>query len=135
MVNFRLTIKFLGILTALLSSLMLFPFLWAVGEFLIFGGEHQPIIILCFTISMIVGFLLSFLFYQFGKNGQGQIFRREAFLLVTLAWSVGAVIAALPFYCFGILGSGKISGAHQFQSLLDCIFEKLLLLQVERVQN
>ena len=102
---------------------MVLPFLWSIGDYAFYGDKDQPIIIFCFTISMIGGFSLSFIFHSFGKNGKGQIFKREAFLLVTLAWSVGALIAALPFYCFGILGAGKIEGAEQFSSLLDCIFE------------
>jgi trk system potassium uptake protein TrkH len=59
-----------------------------------------------------------------GRRREAFMGRREALLLVALSWLAGALLAALPFHFWTLLGGPELSG-HPFTSFVDCYFEAM----------
>jgi len=120
--NYRLIIKQLGMLVLVLSAIVLGIWVWssiALG----FGGDGVPSLIYAAGTSTLIGIAL-YLFGNFGKSerGTGSMGRREALLLVSSSWLVGAIVAALPFLFWGRMSENE---QHPFYSIVDCFFEAM----------
>lgn len=105
--DFRIISRFIGLFT-----LFFIPWLTLPLAVSIFYGEYGPA--LAFTVAITVGIFIGVPFYVWGRGHQGDLLRKEAFVIVTIGWLLISFIGALPFYL-----SGEIKG------LIDCYFETM----------
>ncbi len=77
---------------------------------LLYGENDFQVLAEIGTISVIVGFALSWIF----RKGKGQLNRREGYFVVTAAWILFSLIGALPFYL-----------SHYIPSYTDAFFETM----------
>ena len=70
-------------------------------------------------IGTVIGGLLVFL----GRSGGQQLGRKEALLLVSLSWVVGAALAALPFRLWDEMAAP--TNEQGFNSYVNCYFEAM----------
>ncbi|MHC5003985.1 MAG: TrkH family potassium uptake protein [Planctomycetota bacterium] len=73
-------------------------------------------------ISAAIGLAVGGLTWQLTRKGSRRLGRREALLLVSLSWVVGAAFAALPFFLWGVM-SDRTGPDHPFRSFISCYFE------------
>ncbi|MCB1136516.1 MAG: TrkH family potassium uptake protein [Chlamydiia bacterium] len=65
----------------------------------------QPHSTQAFVLSIVLCLGMAFGFRLAGRSAKGQLFRREALLLVVIIWFVTAAVGALPFYLSGTLSN------------------------------
>ncbi len=96
MINFRPIIRFNGILLLIISTFMLtaLPVSWYHG-----GEDFAP---LCWSALCCAGIGSPIWFLLRGKNN-GQIGKREGYLIVALGWFVMAAFGMLPYLFSGVL--------------------------------
>ena len=120
--NYRLIIRQLGLLVLGLSVVLLCIWLWssiALG----FSNSGPTALLWSGGIACALGAL----FFLLGKarskqQGTGAMGRREALLLVTSSWFVGAMVSSLPFLLWARMDADE---NHPFQSLVNCFFEAM----------
>ena len=120
--NYRLIIRQLGLLVLGLSVVLLCIWLWssiALG----FSNSGPTALLWSGGIACALGAL----FFLLGKarskqQGTGSMGRREALLLVTSSWFVGAMVSSLPFLLWARMDADE---NHPFQSLVNCFFEAM----------
>ena len=120
--NYRLIVQQLGMLVLVLSAILFVIWVWSALA-LGLDGNGVLALICAAGSSTIIGTAL----YFSGKNGKnkrgtGSMGRREALLLVSTSWLVGAVIAALPFLYWG---RSDDNSEHPFYSVVNCFFEAM----------
>ena len=124
--NYRLILRQLGLLVLVLSGLLLLIWGWAAIEFELIEDKprsiHLPIL-----LSAAFGAVIAGLFLIVGKKpkneqGTGSMGRREALLLVSSSWFVGAIVSAAPFLLWARMAAEK---DHPFQSVINCFFEAM----------
>ena len=99
--NYRLILRQLGLLVLVLSGLLLLIWGWSVIQFELI--EHRPHAThLPILLSAAFGVVIAVIFLIVGKKpsneqGTGLMGRREALLLVSMSWFVGAIVSAAPF--------------------------------------
>ena len=96
-INFRLIIKFLGILLMIIAGFMSFSIIWALhyGET---GALHA--LLLSIGICLVIGIAIQILFK---KHDHRNIGKKEGYLVVSLTWISVALFGALPFYLSGAI--------------------------------
>lgn len=97
MLNYRTIYKVLGSLLFLESSLMFWCLLMSAG----YKEDDTPAFLLSMVITLLGGFTLRYL----GRNSDNFLSRRDAYMLVTLAWVVFSLFASLPFIFSGYVTS------------------------------
>ena len=97
MINLKLISKILGSLLFLEAGLMLMCLLMA--------SYFQEDDVMAFLISVIVTLLFGFVLKYAGGHADNALGRRDAYLVVTLSWTVFSLFGTLPF-----LISGYITG-------------------------
>lgn len=97
MINLKLISKILGSLLFLEASLMLMCLLMA--------SYFKEDDVMAFLISVIVTLLFGFVLKYAGGHADNALGRRDAYLVVTLSWTVFSLFGTLPF-----LISGYITG-------------------------
>jgi trk system potassium uptake protein TrkH len=120
--NYRLIIHLLGMLVLVLSAVLLCIWTWSAIALGLSGDGVMSLL-----WSTLIGAVLGCTLYFIGKpaknrQGTGSMGRREALLLVSSSWLVGAVVSALPFLLWGRSIEG---GSHPFQSIVNCFFEAM----------
>jgi len=96
-VNFRLTLRLLGLLTLLLAGSMVTCLLWAWLD-----GDGTSGTALGFSI--LAGLTLAGTLLAFGRGTHGQVLgQREGLLVVTGSWILAGLLGALPFYLSGAI--------------------------------
>jgi trk system potassium uptake protein len=103
--NKTATLRILGVLLIVLSSLLLVPCLVAV----VYDEPWIP-----FLESALITFAMGFLITKIFNKEKGQIGHREAFAIVTFCWLFFSFSGALPYYTTGVL-----------PSLVDSFFESM----------
>ncbi len=97
-INFKLIIKFLGILLMLLSGFMAISVVWDV---VYMEDTARPIL-----ISAIITFGVGLSFYQLTRNNEHKnIGKKEGYIIVTFTWISISLFGALPFYLSGYIPS------------------------------
>lgn len=120
--NLRYVGRQLGLLMLVVSAVMLVVAGWA--WFQVAGGDDGEIAARnALLISVGAGVLLAILLRLAGGNFEGQLARREALLLVSASWLVGAAVAALPFYFWAKFEPHTLDPA--FGSWINCYFESI----------
>ncbi|MBC8309592.1 MAG: TrkH family potassium uptake protein [Phycisphaerales bacterium] len=120
--NYRLIIHQLGLLVLVLSAVLFGIWLWAAIALGLSGLGVSPLL-----WSTGIGTVLGCILFLVGKSakkqsGTGSMGRREALLLVSSSWLLGAVVSSLPFF---IWGRYEQDGSHPFQSVINCFFEAM----------
>ncbi|MDO4931989.1 MAG: TrkH family potassium uptake protein [Prevotellaceae bacterium] len=95
MINFKLIYKILGSLLFLESLFMSICLVIAIGY-----NEDD---ILSFIFSILLTLLTAFIFRYSGNNANNNMSRRDAFLVVTLTWSVFSLFGSLPYLIGGYI--------------------------------
>lgn len=96
LIDFRLVITILGGLSFYLGLFLLLPFFVAI----LYGEASWSAFLVTSLTTSAFGAILFFAF-----RSEVELRMREAFLVVTLAWLLGALIGALPFTLSGTLAS------------------------------
>ena len=120
--NYRLIIRQLGLLVLVLSAVLLSIWLWSAVAT---GFSGDGVIALFWSTG--IGGLLGFILFLIGKSnkrqqGTGSMGRREALLLVSTSWFLGAIVSALPFLLWARTSQSE---SHPFRSIVNCFFEAM----------
>ena len=120
--NYRLIIRQLGLLVLGLSVVLLCIWLWSAVA-LGFSTSGPVALLWSGGIAGVLGGL----FFLIGKErtnqqGTGAVGRREALLLVSSSWFIGAMVSSLPFLFWARLDAEE---THPFHSLINCFFEAM----------
>lgn len=104
--NYRLVGKLLGIICLLIGISMILCLPWAWKGL----GRHTDSIadisklesfewrgFFALSVSTLICFSVSAVFFYLGRKSKGQIFLREAMAIVGLSWVLATVLGALPF--------------------------------------
>jgi len=124
--NYRLIIRQLGLLVLVLSSVLLGIWIWAAIAIEVFGdGASKDHISL--LLSAGIGGVLGITLFAIGRKrrdqqGTGAMGRREALLLVSSSWFIGAVVSCLPFLTWAHMDGDD---DHPFRSVINCFFEAM----------
>ena len=120
--NYHLIIRQLGLLVLGLSVVLLCIWLWSAIA-LGFSNSGPTALLWSGGIAGALGAL----FFLLGKarsnqQGTGAMGRRDALLLVSSSWFVGAMVSSLPFLLWARMGAEE---NHPFQSFINCFFEAM----------
>ncbi len=120
--NYRLIMHQLGMVVLVLSAVLLGIWAWscvAIG----FNGNGVVPLLWSTGMSAVLGITL-FWIGKPGKirHGTGSMGRREALLLVSSSWFIGAIVSAFPFF---IWGQTDENASHPFHSVVNCFFEAM----------
>ncbi|MFW5687440.1 MAG: TrkH family potassium uptake protein, partial [Bacteroidota bacterium] len=97
-INYKLIIKFLGLLLMLLSFFMGVSALW---DFVYHDDTY-----ISFLISTLITFGIGFLFFKVNQqNEYKNIGKKEGYVIVTFTWLSISLFGALPFYLSGHIPS------------------------------
>lgn len=114
-------------LVLLISISMAIPALWSLYEF-----WYQPSawrvgteVIMAFVYSMATGTGLGLIFCLIGIRSKGTLGKREALLIVFMAWFLGTALAALPFWYWANLHELLPKQDQAFLSYINCYFEAM----------
>ncbi|MDP6601749.1 MAG: TrkH family potassium uptake protein [Phycisphaerales bacterium] len=124
--DYRLILRQLGLLVLVLSGLLLAIWCWSVVRFELMEDRslatHLPLLMSAGVGLTMAGILWVLGRTRFKSNGTGAVGRREALLLVSSSWILGAVVAAVPFLLWA-----RMDGAddHPFRSVINCYFEAM----------
>ena len=122
----RFVLRQFGALLLLLSASMLPSVAWAFYDHLqnpILANEGRAGIML--LTSAALGSALGAACVILGKSGGKQLGRKEALLLVALAWTLGAALAGLPFRLWAFAEHFHTVADHPFASFVNCYFEAM----------
>jgi len=98
-INFRVIIKFLGILLLILSAFMFLSIIWSLNY-------KEPDAMNALLISGIFTAVTGVLFYITGfRHDHRNIHKKEGYLIVTLTWACITLFGALPFWISGAIPS------------------------------
>ena len=120
--NYRYVVNQLGKLLVVFSAIMgAVPLVaWALNA--IEGYETDPQAAAALGISSATCLVTGLAVWLLTRKGSMFLGRREAMVLVTMTWVLGAVFAALPYFIWAhIHGDDAIS--HRFQTFDNCYFE------------
>ncbi|MFK7826157.1 MAG: TrkH family potassium uptake protein [Oligoflexales bacterium] len=145
-INLKFIAKILGQLLLLLSIAMVIGLLWALGEKYTaanFNITHNHVIN-AFVSTIAIGLFLGLMLKYVGRKSEAYLGRREALLLVSLTWFIGAGISALPFWLWALQHDFPFGADPAFKSFVNCYFEAMsgltttgstILTQVESIPN
>ena len=124
--NVRLVLKLLGMVLIVLSSCMLLSDLAVILMHPPWGGpldgeSHARWALLA---GAAIGFLVGGCCWVANRKVAASLGRREALLLVSSSWLVGAALAATPFILWGHVW-GDAPDEHPFHRFVNCYFEAM----------
>jgi len=123
--NLRFVLRQLGLLMIVLCVCMGLATLWSAAQWWWRDDALEKMAMLALLAGIAIGFAAGGILWLFGHRGGFEFMgRREALLLVALAWAFGAAIAALPFYLWAMLDT-TIAPGHAFGSFVNCYFESM----------
>lgn len=95
--NWKLILKLIASLNAILGATMLVPLVLAVYD----KSDDMT----AFAIALPLTVILNGVVYLITRNAESDLSHREGFLAVTLAWVSACLFASFPFYFSGNFGS------------------------------
>ncbi len=93
--NFRISLKFLGIIYIIVGISMLLP----IGFGIVFKETAAYSLVAAMAVSITAGLALLIPFYKTTE----EVFRKEGYFIVTFAWAGAALLGCLPFIFAGSL--------------------------------
>lgn len=126
-VDIKNVAKIISSLIFLLSLTMLLPMSYAVYQLYFTKGPQFGTVevIQSLLFSMSISFILSLCFWAYGRDSKHTLGRREALLLVSSTWFIGAAVAALPFWIWAQLHDFQPLQDTGFRSYINCYFEAM----------
>lgn len=121
--NYRFAISQIGLLLIVLSAIMLIVGLWELAVYFLVDSQDRY----AFTSHIItsgIGFVLGGSMWLSGKTAPRSFGRREALLLVSMSWLLGATLSAIPFFLWAHLDTTVVAD-HPFKNFADCYFEAM----------
>ncbi len=120
--NYRLVIHQIGLLILVLSVLIFGIWMWSATTL---GFSANGVNALLY--ATVIGLIFGAFFYYIGKikkpaSSIGGMGRREALLLVSSSWLMGAIFAAIPY---ALWGKESNNLKHPFNSFVNCFFEAM----------
>lgn len=97
MINLKIVYKILGSLLFIEAVLLMA----CLGMALHYGEDDIPAFLISTVVTLFFGFFLRFL----GHNAENTLSRRDAYLVVTLSWTVFSLFGTMPFLIGGYLTS------------------------------
>lgn len=121
--QFKIIAKILGILLLLLGVGMLVPLAIAIRDYLDVDSLQNFHCMEAFGFSFVATSIIAGALFWFGRDGDDNIGRSEAVILVSAVWVFGGMIGALPFYLWGQLTLASTGQTVEFASFINCVFE------------
>ena len=127
--NIRFVIRQVGLLLLVLSSVMLIvaglaAFDWMVAH----GGSSERSAMIALLLTAVIAALAGGGMILTIRPSTAQLGRREAMLLVAVTWTVGAIVAALPFLLWAHVQKHSADPTfltQPFLSPVNCLFESM----------
>lgn len=118
-------IKQLGLLMILLSLAMIPTASLSVWDYMYrqVPGEEEALAAL--LVTSLIGIMIGVLLYWRGQEGDQTLGRRDALLLVAVAWVVGAALSAMPFRLWAAFHEFVGDQDPAFSSFVNCYFEAM----------
>ena len=98
--NLRLVSKLLSVVAVLIGATMIFSLPWAHPSLGVRGHlerlptQFETAGFVALVCSLIVCFLVAAVLYRFGRQGSGQLYRKEAMAIVGMSWVLATVLGA-----------------------------------------
>ena len=121
--NFKQVFLQLALLLLVLSGVLLLVGSWSATLFGL-GKSNEHMAAWALFAAALLGTICGGGLWLGTRRGKGSIGRREAMLLVSLSWLVGAALAATPFHVWALTAEG-VDPSHPFRSFIDCYFETM----------
>lgn len=123
-IDLRVVSRHLGLLLLVLSGPILAVALFGMADrgfngLLIAPDVHALLLSALASLTLGGGFVLV------GRKSKSFLGYREALLLVTVSWVVGAGIAAVPYRVWSALRPDGVTTPHDFDNLVNCYFEAI----------
>ena len=122
--NYRFVVSRLGLLGCLLSAVLLLVPALFVGIDAWQRQSVNPDAAAAMFLTGLGGLLVGGVTWYFSRRGSRFLGRKEALLLVSAGWILGALLAAFPFWIWAHFHFNT-NQAHPFHSLLNCYFESM----------
>jgi len=123
--NHRYVLRQLAVLLGALSAGLLALGAWSALLAFAFGEEDERSAAAAFAITAGVGLVASGAAWLATRSAPSDLERREALLLVTLTWVLGALLGAGPYFLWAHLTTQGSAAALSFRSPVNCFFESM----------
>lgn len=123
--NYRFVVRQLGLLLVALAGLLALLGLWSAWLEYVWQEGREAGSAGAFFASAGVGFAAGVLAWAAGRGCRPSLERREAMLLVTMSWLVGAGLSALPYAFWSRLSGSDVAARAVLGSLVNCYFEAM----------
>ncbi len=123
--NYRYILRQLALLIAALSGGLLALAAWSALLAFGFDDSGERSAAAAFASAAIIGLVLSGSAWVATRRHRSDLERREALLLVTLTWILGALLGAAPYYLWSQFTTSGDSPALALRSPVNCYFESM----------
>lgn len=123
--NYRYIVRQLALLLAALSGSLLALAAWSALLAFGFDDTGERAAAAAFASAAITGLVLSGSAWLATRRHKSDLERREALLLVTLTWILGALLGAAPYYLWSQFTTSGVSPALALRSPVNCYFESM----------
>jgi trk system potassium uptake protein TrkH len=123
--NYRYVLRQLGILLGALSGGLLVLAAWSALLAFGLGETTERSAAAAFALTAAIGLTVSGAVWLATRRFRSDLERREALLLVTLTWILGAALGAAPYYFWSHLTTEGAASALAFRSPVNCFFESM----------
>ena len=120
MINIKAISRILGILSALNTTAMFIPLTIAFYDYFSDFSELNVYAMVSLSASIMIGYLISFSLYVYGRKSSDHIVSSDAMALVTFSWLVASAVAALPFFLWGHLTYNATGLETPFINYINC---------------
>lgn len=121
--NFRYALNQFSLLMLVLSGLLAVLGLGALIEAMV-GDRTERVADWALLVTAGIGALGGGVMYRLTRTKRTLFGRREAMLLVSMSWLIGAALGALPFWIWA-RGWSHNTSFHPFASFIHCYFEAM----------
>ncbi|MDA1017051.1 MAG: TrkH family potassium uptake protein [Planctomycetota bacterium] len=121
--HYRQVFYQLALLLLVLSCLLFLTAAFS-GIHLALGQHSEKFAAESLAAAAVIGGLLGGLLWLGTRRATGSLGRREALLLVSLSWIIGAALAAMPYRMWAEI-SPRATADHPFASFVNCYFETM----------
>lgn len=122
--RYGVVVRLLGMLLILLAASLLPAIGWSLS-FLIDGDHRERGALHALGITAIAAAIVGLLILALRRREHASLGRREALLLVALAWTLGAAVAALPYWLWARAHDFAPHEDPAFRQYVNCYFEAM----------
>lgn len=122
--NYHYVLRQLGKLMLLMSACLCAALIWSAVDAIWFPQVEIPAV-QAMGLAIGVALALALLLWYMARPGHDDFLgRREALLLVGVAWLLAAFVGAMPYWFWARFGA-QFEESHRFQSFAACYFESM----------